>query len=194
MAYEVIKKTLSTEIYNVPAPKEVTIGDPYILDKVLQGTASAEDKKMIFSRERIAKSWKARLVYTKELWEGRYCVIAARLCVAHRDYIDAFDRIQYYSGAVLRGYPRDLVCEKASYEISVLHHTPDLNGNTLNLYRVNTGTDGSYGCAYKMIGQYGFSVRFEFPNRDLMSEHQIRELLAYLFRCPEILNNEEEWV
>lgn len=179
---------LSRESYRIPAPKSFTIGDPEILKQVWSEAATTAEKKMVFERDRIPKSWRASMVFTKELWEHRYPVMAARICVSHKDYADTYESGQYFVDAVKRGYPRDLVCEKAAYRIMVEHHTPDEHGNVVSDYQFSTGADGTYGIATDMIRRYGFSVRFEFSNWDLLPEHQIRDRLAYLFRCPEILN------
>jgi len=180
--------TLSRESYKIPAPKSFSIGDPDALKMVWEGAVSSVEKKMVFERNRIPKTWKATLVFTKELWDGRYPVMAARICVSHRDYLEIYEAGQCFVDSIKRGYPRELACYKPMYEIMVEHHTPDDTGNVVNRYQFNTGASGTYGIVTDMVKRHGFSVRFEFSNWDILPEQQIRDRLAYLFRCPEILN------
>lgn len=183
---------LSREVYDIPTPREIAIGDPKKFEKIAYGTASHLDRRQVFANRRIPKSWKAAIAFTKELWDGRYATCTAHIYASHTDYISFLQEEKFFLDTLRTSGDNDLVCDESeSYEISVSFLDADEHGDDHYYQLLRMGQSGIFGHAFDFYRQYGFAVSFEFPCGGKMTEPQMRQCLAKLFRCPEIASGIE---
>lgn len=175
------------EVYDIETPKTLIIGDPSYFEEMEDPKVSERVKnnmkKLTLIKGNIPKTHKARLIFSELECEGfkpdePFLVHEAKIVICNAKYLDTYCNNEYYPSQVVED--TDLGVDTAEYIVSIRYH----NGEN-KYYNVHTGSDGYIG--QKMInkGAYGFNCSFTFPS-DLMDEKEMRQILAYLFKCEAI--------
>lgn len=184
-----MNKTIWKEIYDVPTPLAFTIGDSLSLEKILQGDTTAQERKRVYRREKIPKTWKAKVVFRRETLGKAFedPVYSVNLYVCHKDYIDTYVSGSYYPSAVRKGGDRMLETQRDHYKVATTFRDADENGKTEYCVEFDNGIDGYFASLTDCVVPFGFLLYFDLPPATTMSVKKMRESLAYLFRCPAIV-------
>lgn len=171
------------EVYDIETPTSIVIGDPSYFEEMEDPKVSERVKnnmrRLTLIKNKIPKTHKARLIFSELAMDGfepgdEFLVHEAKVVICNEKYLDTYCNDQYYPDAVLED--EDLGCDTAQYTIYV--------GDD-RYYNVHTGADGYFGQKMVNKAQFGFVVSFTFPS-DLMEEEEMRQILAYLFKCESI--------
>lgn len=174
-----------SEMYVIPTPRQVSIGDSVFLEQIMLGTADWKTEKKIYTRKNIPKSYKARLIFRKEyIAEDLGPVYSVSIYVCHKDYIDTYASGSYYPSAVRQDGERILETESDRYKVVTAFHNMDAEGRTEYSAEFDFGVDGYIATAVDCVRPFGFLLTFDLPDTQTMSERAMRNHIAYLFRCP----------
>lgn len=188
-----IREVLKKEVYDIPTPSSLTIGDGLYLEDIekLPKNKTKNLRSLVFIKEKIPAVRKAKLVYKEVLYklketDNLYKVcpngirnVEAKIIVSNKEYIDTYVDDLYYPDAVKSEY--DLGCDTASFNIIVGHK------DGIRDAKIHTGADGYYGDVADCYVPFGFQVTLCFDMQlGCIEESELRALLAYLFKCDAI--------
>lgn len=181
-------KTVWKEDYDIQPPKEILVGDSAIVEKVLLSTASVLERRKVYQRVKIPKTWKGKLAFRKDVLRGTQVapVYSVSIYVAHKDYIDTYAAGSYYPSAVRKGGERIMETKNGRYQVKTVSHEAEENGKAEYRAEFENGGDGFFGNVIDCFSSYGFLMTVDLPDPVIMSEQSMRDTLAHLFRCPEI--------
>ena len=183
------QKQVWKEIYDIPTPLAFTIGDSLSLEKFWLGDNSAKERKRIYTRGKIPKTWKAKLIFRRESLGKDFedPVYSVSLYVCHKDYIDTYVSGSYYPSAVRKDGERMLETQRDHYKVATTFREADEEGKTEYTVEFDNGIDGYFASVTDCVVPFGFLVYFDLPPATTMSVKSMRKNIAYLFRCPAIM-------
>lgn len=174
------------EVYDIETPTSIVIGDPSYFEEMEDPKVSERVKnnmkKLTLIKGNIPKTHKARLIFSELECEGfapdkPFFIHEAKIVICNAKYLDVYCNDQYYPSQVIEDTA--LGCDVAQYNVYINY------GEDNRYYNVHTGADGMYGSKQINKGAYGFNCSFTFPS-DLINEKEMRQILAYLFKCEAI--------
>ncbi len=183
---------LRKEIYDIPTPSSLTIGDGSYLEQIASKPKreTRNLRELVFMDDSIPAVRRAKLIFRevliefesdeeKTLFPDGMRQFVVNLVVSNKEYIDTFVDDKYFPKALKAR--KNLGCDMASFDIVVGHRGEcGVRSDT-----VDTGSDGLYG--YVLVNQvpFGFVVNL-YLNADYVSESRLKSSLAYLFKCKEL--------
>ena len=168
------------EVYDIETPTAIIIGDPSYFDE-MEDPKTPERvknnmKRLTLIKDNIPKTHKTRLVFSELECEG-YPIHEAKVVICNKAFLDTYCDDKYYPSEVIEDV--DLGCDTAQYDVYVKY------GEDTKYYNVCTGADGFFGQKQLNRSKFGFNCSFTFPS-DLMEVEEMRQILAYLFKCEAI--------
>jgi len=178
---------IKEEVYQIPTPKSLIIGDPMYLEQIELG--DNKPKKFCVLLKRISMKLQTELVWkvSKLQYEPDKLFPEGLTMTEYTAFInmgteqkilDTFRKESFYPN--LKSYEHELGCDTAQFDIMV---------NQQRMEEIHTGADGYYGFHLAYKGGQGHMISFNFP-ADLMTEKEMRHTLASLFLCPGILKED----
>lgn len=185
---------LRKEVYDIPTPSVLTIGDGMYLNEIAAKPKSETKnlQNLVFMDDSIPAERSAKLVFREVLLESeetrnlfpdgirQYEVL---IIVSNKEYMDAFVDDMYFPLAVKSRH--DLGCDTASFDIIVG------DKDVVRDATISTCADGNYGSVLINKDPLGFVVNL-YLDADIISEDMLKSELAYLFRCDSIRKQPSE--
>lgn len=178
---------LKNEVYSIPTPRSLIIGDPMYLEQIELGKNRLKKFCVLLKRIPIKLQtelvWKvSKLEYEPDnLFPNGLTMMEYNAFInmgTEQKFLDTFRKESFYPA--LKSYEHELGCDNARFDIMV---------NNQRMEEIHTGADGYYGFHLAYKGGQGHMISFNFPE-DLMTEKEMRKTLAYLFLCPDILKED----
>lgn len=179
---------LRKEVYDIPTPSSLTIGDGSYLEEIASQPKNKTKRlrDLVFMDGSIPAVRKAKIVFNEVLIESDAGKVLfpdgmrqyeVRIIVSNKEYIDTFVNDMFYPKAEKSRH--ELGCDIASFDI-IAGYKDGVREDT-----IDTGADGFYGDVLINQVPFGFIVNL-YLDADYVSESRLKASLAYLFKCEEL--------